>query len=32
MDPEIKQALIDIVKSLTKLVEVVTRKIEEQKD
>ena len=29
MDPELKQALIDFVKASTKLVEVITRKIEE---
>ena len=29
MDPELKQALIDLVKAVTKLAEVVTRKIEE---
>jgi len=29
MDPEIKQALIDLIKAATKLVDVVTRKAEE---
>ncbi len=29
MDPELKQALIDLVKALTRVAEVITRKIEE---
>ena len=30
MDPQLKQALIDLVRAVTKLTEVVTRKIEEK--